>query len=90
MPVIPIPSLLPCLQQHINADGQRSWLHDHEIKRVKESLQEDPSIDDSSSKASSVLKLATDILVEESRRPTAAQVAIRASGVLVRWQQYEQ
>jgi len=82
--------LRPTMEQHINADGQRSWLHDHEIKRVKESLQEDPSIDDSSSKASSVLKLATDILVEESRRPTAAQVAIRASGVLVRWQQYEQ
>ncbi|KAF5835778.1 hypothetical protein DUNSADRAFT_6867 [Dunaliella salina] len=82
--------LRPTMEQHINEDGQRSWLHDYEIKRVKESLHEDPGIDSSSSKASSVLELATNILVEESRRPTAAQVARRASAVLMQWQQSEQ
>ena len=79
--------VLQILQQVEGQERQHSWLRDDELAKVREAVQEGPLLP-ASSKTESVVKLVTDILVKEAQRLTAAQVAIRASGVLGRWQQY--
>lgn len=70
----------------VKLDGERpSWLREHEVSRLQHALCE--SHDNCSPRTAYVLSLMCDILVLEWQRPTAAQVAVRASGILGRLEQ---